>query len=224
MPRGKDRQFAVAGTKYGFWTVIGDGRSGEWLVECECGTRKEMGVFFLQSGRSKSCGCRGKDWCRKHGMEGTQIYSMWAGMIQRCTNPRATGYSSYGARGVTVSPEWRNSFEQFFADMGPLPSPTHTIGRKDNARGYSAGNCRWETKTEQVRNRSITKFLTVDGETRPLAEWAEHFGIRRRLVAERIRQGWDAKRALTTPARYKADAERFWENRLRLAGLGNARK
>lgn len=213
MSRGGERTFAVPGQRFGCWTVIGDDRSGFWICRCDCGTIKPVAIAVLVPGRTKSCGCRGKDWCTTHGMDGTPIYFTWAGMIQRCENPKSGAYNRYGGRGIKICPEWRASFETFMRDMGPCPGEGWTVGRIDNDGDYCPTNCQWETKEQQARNRSNTKFLTIDGEIKPLAEWAEIYGIRRRLVAERIRQGWTDFAALTTPARRNSGASRYWAAR-----------
>jgi len=80
-------------------------------------------------------------------------YTVWYGMIRRCCNPQDPAFPSYGARGIGVSPRWREDFMTFFADMGPRPSLGHSIDRLDNARGYEPGNCRWATRSQQQRNR-----------------------------------------------------------------------
>lgn len=71
-------------------------------------------------------------------------------MIQRCTNPNATGYANYGGRGIKVCKRWR-TFDNFLADMGERPSGDHSINRRDNDRGYTPANCEWVTKSENVR-------------------------------------------------------------------------
>jgi hypothetical protein len=82
-------------------------------------------------------------------------------MIKRCTtNPNARDYALYGARGVRVCERWR-VFENFLADMGPKPTPQHSLDRYPNRNGnYELGNCRWATNDEQAQNRRSTKLTT----------------------------------------------------------------
>jgi hypothetical protein len=79
-------------------------------------------------------------------------YSVWSDMRRRCFTPTHKNYAGYGGRGITVCPRW-NSFTTFLADMGPRPSPKHSIDRKDNDGNYEPANCRWATQPEQIRNR-----------------------------------------------------------------------
>jgi hypothetical protein len=127
-------------------------------------------------------------------------YRIWHTMKERCLNPNATGYATmYGGRGITICPEWRDSFEQFLADMGRWPSPGHSLDRIDNERGYEPGNVRWSTRSEQARNRRSNRLLTFNGETRCVAEWADVVGLTTTCILGRIKLGWPVERILTTP-------------------------
>jgi hypothetical protein len=79
-------------------------------------------------------------------------------MIQRCHNPKGTGYAYYGARGITVCARWRDSFESFLADVGKRPSSAHSIDRINNDGNYEPGNCRWAIAKEQMNNRRPMKL------------------------------------------------------------------
>lgn len=100
-------------------------------------------------------------------------YVVWASMKQRCSNPKTINFRDYGGRGITVCQRWRESFENFFADMGVRPAGMQ-LDRYPNKDGnYEPGNCRWITPKANARNRRNNRLLTYRGETRPMAEWAE---------------------------------------------------
>ena len=79
-------------------------------------------------------------------------YKCWENMIQRCTNPDATGYENYGGRGIQIHPEFRD-FRKFIAHIGPRPSRYHSIDRVDNSGNYEPGNVKWATASEQNSNK-----------------------------------------------------------------------
>lgn len=89
-----------------------------------------------------------------HGLTNSAEYRVWASMIQRCQNPKSQRFSSYGGRGISVCERWQK-FEGFFADMGVRPSPEFSIDRIDNDEGYSKENCRWATRSQQQKNKTI---------------------------------------------------------------------
>jgi hypothetical protein len=126
-------------------------------------------------------------------------YDAWHMCIQRCENPNNPGYKTYGARGIRVCHRW-HSFENFFADMGPRPSPRHSIDRIDNDGDYEPGNCRWATPAEQARNRRTNRMIEFGGRTMCISDWAAEIGISCGSLMRRL-DLWGVERALTTPAR-----------------------
>jgi hypothetical protein len=80
------------------------------------------------------------------------LYTTHNQMIARCTNPRTHSYKNYGGRGVRVCKRWLD-FRNFVVDMGPKPSPKHTLERVNNDGDYEPGNCVWATRTQQCLNR-----------------------------------------------------------------------
>lgn len=151
--------------------------------------------------------CRALAESPKHGLSYMPEYRAWQMMRLRCTEPTNAAYPDYGGRGIRVCERWQNSPENFVADMGPKPSPKHELDRIDNNAGYSPENCRWATRKQNCRNRRTNAHLTVNGETRTLAEWCEVYGVRGDTVMWRIKRlGWSPEAALTTP-RYKTPTD-----------------
>lgn len=134
----------------------------------------------------------------KHGMVNTKEYNSWRGMLDRCRNSSHSQYKDYGARGITVCQRWVDSFLAFFQDMGPRPANT-SIERRRNSEGYTPENCYWATRQQQARNKRNNRWLTLNGETRTLGEWAKELGIAPGTLSCRLdREKWSIERALTT--------------------------
>lgn len=121
-------------------------------------------------------------------------------MRTRCSNPQFKDWAIYGGRGISVCPEW-NSFERFFADMGPKPGPLFTLDRIDSDGNYEPTNCRWATRKQQANNwKHRNRRVTFNGETLSLPEWAARVGITRESLRDRLDSGWTVEMAMTTPA------------------------
>lgn len=200
----------LSGQRFGRWSVIKRGPdhtpgAATWRCKCDCGTRKNVRTSMLKSGKSKSCGCLAKEvWAkqmgalrRSHGMSKTPEYRSWLAMRSRCYKKASLQFEWYGGRGIKVCERWKNSFENFMADMGERPSPKHTIDRIDNDGDYSPDNCKWSTPVEQCNNRRSSRFLTVNGKTLPLVKWARLAGVHPSTILERMKAGWPMEKALT---------------------------
>ena len=122
----------------------------------------------------------------------------WEHMIRRCTDPKHPAWERYGGRGIQVCPRWLESFAAFADDMGPKSSPELVLARIDGRGDYGPGNCRWATRTQQMRNMSRNRLLTIDGETMTVSAWAERSGVNRSTVYARLYKGWAPRAAVFT--------------------------
>ena len=128
-------------------------------------------------------------------------YKSWHMMKQRCTNPKNTQYKDYGGRGIDIHHPWM-CFGVFLADMGERP-PGTSLERRDNNKGYRPDNCYWATRTEQQRNRRTNVWLELDGVRMLLTDWARKLDLEPHSLHQRLKHGWDLRRALTTPAQQR---------------------
>ena len=202
------RMIDLTGNQYGLLTVLGfdkvvESASGSrqylWRCRCSCGNATSVGGRNLRSGHTRSCGCLATVGVVKHGMFGTPEYQTWVGMLRRCYSVAEPGYQYYGARGIAVCARWKNSFKCFYEDMGPRPSPKHSIDRINNDGDYEPGNCRWATPVEQNNNRRSLRKLTYKGQTLTIAQWSRVTGLKYQTIRARLNSGWTVEQALTEP-------------------------
>jgi len=228
------------GEVYGRWTVVQLGTTVnhqcKHLCDCTCGTQRWVSSCNLRSGASANCGCvaraatvkRNQEraaaglLCPKprvtHGECGrgarSSEHRSWTSMRNRCFYEKSIGYPRYGGRGITVCSHWKNSYENFLADMGRKPTSKHTIDRIDVNGSYTCGkceqckqngwtaNCRWADQKTQQNNRTVSKMLEFNGKRQSMAMWAEELGISKQTLKARLgKYEWNVERALTTDAK-----------------------
>ena len=88
-----------------------------------------------------------------HGKSRTPVYNCWASMIARCYNTSLPEYKYWGGRGIRVCDRWKESFINFYEDMGERPSLKHSLERMNVDKDYTPDNCKWATIEEQARNK-----------------------------------------------------------------------
>lgn len=176
------RKFKIKpGDRFGMLAVLAvDPRHStplKWRCVCDCGAETSVVSHSLLSGSTASCGC-----LRKTAASGAYraTHEAWSKAKDRCFNPRSAAYVDYGARGITMCAEWRNSFAAFLRDMGFRPDGL-SLDRRDNDGPYSPENCRWATNSEQALNRRQRPIVTHCAKGHPLTGDNVRRSGRRRL-------------------------------------------
>lgn len=193
------------GDKFGLLVALEEipkekGKPRFWRCKCDCGketTKTEISMFH---GRTRSCGCLCKVKPKYGELPARFIpeYKIWKDMKRRCSG-KSKKHVSYKERGTSVCDRWKNSFENFYADMGPRPNESYSIDRINNNGNYEPANCRWATIYEQANNTRSNVFLDFEGKRQTVAQWAKEKKIPETTLKSRLRRNWSANDALSTP-------------------------
>ena len=174
-----------------------------WNCICVCGNKTKVATYDLLHNKIKSCGCLGRETRSKngkanfkHGKCKTSEYGSWTAMIRRCENINDQAYNHYGGRGITVCDRWRNSFLDFYKDMGSKPFNKAQIDRKDNNGNYEPGNCWWTTSLINNNNRNNTLMIKHNGEMCSVADLAREFNLNYQTLLYRFQNGVHIDEAL----------------------------
>lgn len=174
---------------------------------CDCGETYIACFYRLIKGKARECYkclCKTRSHrATKHKMSGSRLERIWSGMISRCYTKTAMSYKNYGAKGISVCDEWRNSssvFIQWALDNGYNDSLS--IDRINPLGHYSPYNCRWVTQKDQCNNKLNNRVIEFNGTRMTAAQWADLFGVKHSLILNRIdKLGWSVERTLTTHPR-----------------------
>lgn len=192
--------YSIIGKRFGRLVVIDLDHVDEfrhstwWRCKCDCGNFTTVYRGGLTSGDIISCGCyrseHKHEYGLKHGLARHPLYTVWAGMIQRCTNQKASNYSRYGGRGIQVCEEWKNDFVSFYDwSMNNGYETGLTLDRIDNHLGYYPDNCRWTDRQTQQNNTRRNRFVTFNGETHTITQWSRILNVNHETLRYRIEHG-----------------------------------
>ena len=122
--------------------------------KCGCGLFPKQNNTYINGHNTKN-----SKRALKHGDKGTRLYNTYNSMKQRCNNPKDKAYKDYGGRGITICPEWTDSYIAFRDwSLSHGYQEGLEIDREDNDKGYSPENCRWITHKENCNNRRKIKL------------------------------------------------------------------
>lgn len=172
----------------------------QWECLCECGNTAIVLKSSLTSGKTKSCGCYYKDTRKTsaatHNQSKTRLFRVWANMHQRCENPNNKDWKYYGGKDVKVCEEWTTfeGFSKWALNNGYREDLT--IDRISVDEGYSPNNCRWTSMKVQMNNTTRNHYITMNGETKSVAEWGRERKIPYSTLMYRLSHGWTNERVL----------------------------
>lgn len=198
----------LTGQKFGKLTVIEraeNDRQGnaQWFCKCECGNMKVVRGYQLTSCKTRSCGCLvGHNGT--HHKSKTRLFNIWQSMRQRCNDANCQNYKNYGAKGIRVCKEWQKKFESF-ENWSITNGYTDklTIDRINPNGNYCPENCRWVDMKTQQQNRNNNHLITINEETKCLAEWCRIYHISPSGVWVRVQKGMNIVEAIIIPSKLR---------------------
>ena len=136
----------------------------------------------------------------KHGLKRHPLYDVWGKMKERCYKENSKDYPDYGARGIKVFELWITDFKSFYDwSISAGWRKGLEIDREENDGDYCPENCRFVTRSINMRNTRRNNLITYQGQTKCLTEWSEIIGIKRYTLFGRIfKSGWTIEKAFNT--------------------------
>jgi hypothetical protein len=79
--------------------------------------------------------------------------------------------------------------------------PKEILVKANEAKRISLLGCRRQkpTGTEQGHNKCSNRYITFNGETMTIGDWAARLGFSKNTLHERMKRGWSLERAFTQP-------------------------
>jgi len=200
------KRLDLTGQRFHYLTAVRYMGDKRWEFRCDCGSLTVQRTRHVRHKTTpvKSCGCmRGRLISASrttHGMTRHPAYGVWRSMVDRCTLPTHRAWPRYGGRGITLVPEWVDSFEAFWADMGATYQKGLTLDRADNNAGYTVTNCRWVSRRVQARNTRSNRMIDTPKGRMLMIEAAEISGIAFTTLAYRVTAGVPTARLFDPPS------------------------
>jgi ribosomal protein S27E len=193
---------------------VGKSKQRFALVKCpECGSVDERRVRADCKPRCRSCAMkaiRESKGPSKSGTEGdtsknhvnNRLYRIWRGVYRRCYDPEMTGYSIYGAKGVTMCDSWKNSYKAFkqwalcngYTDELVIDKDELCELNNVYPKVYSPETCVWKpvrenSKTNEKLPEKDLKFVanSLDNKEQTAEYFANLYGISRKQVLHRTK-------------------------------------
>lgn len=160
-------------TRLTYLETICFGKRRKVKCECDCGNICDVGLDLIRQGKTRSCGClhsevvssRMQIQMASHGLTSHWLYGRYRTMISRCEYKHHKDYEFYGAKGVTVCPEWRNDFVAFktwVEEQGMTEMDTFDIHREDSTKSYGPETCQCLKREDHWSLEGLKKHKVVN--------------------------------------------------------------
>lgn len=168
-------KYDLTGQRFGrlvaMYAVPNNNYRSRWHCVCDCGKTKDVLQQNLANGHVRSCGCllaeRNQEKLavinselgrEDHHETRTRLYRIWVGIKSRCFGKTSSAYRNYGGRGISVCPEWAESFGSFREwAFSHGYSDKLSIDRIDADGDYTPENCRWVGGSVQAFNKRMPR-------------------------------------------------------------------
>lgn len=182
------------------------------MVKCKCHCGALFTTYWnnLRSGQVKSCGCV-KKYLGTHGLHKHPLYFVRDSMIARCYRESSRAYKNYGAKGVRVCKEWLDDFMSFYnwaINNGWKRDLQIDKDIKGNGFLYSPENCCFVTAKENMRNRTNSIYVDINGKKMSVLDISIKYGIPYTCVYQRLKRGISGEKLLS-----KSKSETWSSNR-----------
>ena len=186
------KKIDITGQKFNKLKAIKYVANKKWLFECDCGKKVIKTTSDVKRNKIISC----SKICTTGNPIKHCLYQTWDGIKKRCYQKNSTGYKNYGARGIKMCNEWKESFWNFVKDMGEKPFKSFSIERLDNNKNYSKDNCTWASSKEQSENRRNNIYIVYKNETYTFYTLSKLLNLKHSTVY------WRLKKSSLTPQEY----------------------
>lgn len=193
------KYFIVEGQRFGRLTILKEiyllnkrgklNRYAECL--CDCGNTTKVFVPDLFK-ITKSCGCLHNAMLSErqitHGFSYTHIYDVFKNIKKRCYDPKNKDYKYYGARGISIYPEWLQNSGLFciWAIKNGYKKGLQ-IERKNNNDNYTPENCAFVTPIVQQNNSRNNRIIEYNEERLTMAQFCRKYNLNYSMFSQRIR-------------------------------------
>ena len=214
------RLYIAVGTRFGRLTITGElasrkSKSGSvsrmFSCTCDCGNKLTVALRHLRNGHTQSCGCyraevtgvRSTTHGHTAGRDQSIYYDLWCTIKSKVVSRSHADAVDY--QHVSLYTLWSLDFSAFhnylISVLGPRPTG-YSLDRINTLGNYEPGNLRWATPLQQAQNTRRNRYLTFNGETKCLSQWARDIGVSRGTLDVRLTKlGWTVERAFTVPPR-----------------------